>query len=182
MWKPLQSFLGTLWCHLIKNLLELFQNPFEKLTKAQYNFHITRANFRDHQKLGLDFSFAKIFEEYHHRCLLWFSIHLTSLKLTTLFTQIWKYKKQILLYPRMLEHVYMRPEVNSSMQISFRSVWVLPLFGKLPQWNLHVNCHVSGRTFQSGLRFETGLSLLQVSCKRTLRDIAISQWHLRVDY
>ena len=39
---------------------------------------------------------------------------------------------------------------------------VLLLFGKLPQWNLHVNCHVN-RT-----RFQTGLSSLRVSCKRAL--------------
>ena len=44
----------------------------------------------------------------------------------------------------------------------------LLLFGKLPQRNLHVNCHVSGTTFQSGLRFQTGLSSLRVSCKRSL--------------
>ena len=37
---------------------------------------------------------------------------------------------------------------------------VLLLFGKLPQWNLHVNCYVNGTTFQSGLRFQTGLSSL----------------------
>ena len=42
----------------------------------------------------------------------------------------------------------------------------LPLFEKLPQRNLHVNCHVSGMTFQSDLRFQTGLSSLRVSCKR----------------
>ena len=40
---------------------------------------------------------------------------------------------------------------------------VLLLFGKLPQWNLHLNCHVNGTTFQSGL------SSLRVSCKRALR-------------
>ena len=33
---------------------------------------------------------------------------------------------------------------------------------------VHVNCHVNGTTFQSGLRFQTGLSSLQVSCKRAL--------------
>ena len=44
----------------------------------------------------------------------------------------------------------------------------LPLFEKLPQWNLHVNCHVNGTTFQSGLRFQTGLSSLRVSCKLPL--------------
>ena len=43
---------------------------------------------------------------------------------------------------------------------------VLLLFGKMPLWNLYVNCHVSGTTFQSGLRFQTGLSSLRVSCKR----------------
>ena len=46
---------------------------------------------------------------------------------------------------------------------------VLLLFGKLPQWSLHVNCHVNRTTFQSGLRFQTGLSLLRVSCKRALK-------------
>ena len=45
---------------------------------------------------------------------------------------------------------------------------VLPLFGKLPQWNHHANCHVNKTTFQSRLRFQTGLSSLSVSCKRTL--------------
>ena len=45
---------------------------------------------------------------------------------------------------------------------------VLLLFGKLPQWNLHVNCPVNGTTLQSGLRFQTGLSSLRVSCKRAL--------------
>ena len=33
---------------------------------------------------------------------------------------------------------------------------------------VHVNCHVNGTTFQSGLRFQTGLSSLRVSCKRAL--------------
>ena len=47
---------------------------------------------------------------------------------------------------------------------------VLLLFGKLPQWNLHVNCHVNGTRFQSGLRFQTGLSSLWVSCKRALAE------------
>ena len=46
---------------------------------------------------------------------------------------------------------------------------VLLLFGRLPHWNLHVNCHVNGTTFQSGLRFQTGLSSLWVSCKRALK-------------
>ena len=41
---------------------------------------------------------------------------------------------------------------------------VLPLFRKLRQRNLHVNCHVNGTTFQSGLRFQTGLSSLRFSC------------------
>ena len=45
---------------------------------------------------------------------------------------------------------------------------VLLLLGKLPQSNLYVNCHVNGTTFQSGLRFKTGLSSLPVSCKRAL--------------
>ena len=44
----------------------------------------------------------------------------------------------------------------------------LLLFGKLPQRNLHVNCHVNGKTFRSRLRFQTGLSSLRVSCKRDL--------------
>ena len=35
---------------------------------------------------------------------------------------------------------------------------VLLLFKKLPQWNLHINCHVNGTAFQSGLRFQTGLN------------------------
>ena len=46
---------------------------------------------------------------------------------------------------------------------------VLLLFKKLPQWNLHINCHVNGTAFQSGLRFQTGQSSLRVSCKRALR-------------
>ena len=45
---------------------------------------------------------------------------------------------------------------------------VLLLFGKLPHWNVHVNCHVNGTTFQTGLRFQTALSSLRVSCKRAL--------------
>ena len=45
----------------------------------------------------------------------------------------------------------------------------LLLFGKLLQSNLHVNCHVNGTTFQSGLRLQTGLSSLRVSCKRALK-------------
>ena len=45
---------------------------------------------------------------------------------------------------------------------------VLLLFEMLPQWNLHVNCNVNGTTFQSCLRFQTGLSSLRVSCKRAL--------------
>ena len=44
----------------------------------------------------------------------------------------------------------------------------LLLSGKLKQWNLHVNCHVNRTTFQSGLRFQNGLSSLRVSCKRAL--------------
>ena len=45
---------------------------------------------------------------------------------------------------------------------------VLLLFGKLPHWNVHVNCHVNWTTFQTGLRFQTALSSLRVSCKRAL--------------
>ena len=44
----------------------------------------------------------------------------------------------------------------------------LLLFGKMPQRNLYVNCHVNGTRFQSALRFQTGLSSLRVSCKRAL--------------
>ena len=73
---------------------------------------------------------------------------------------------------------------------------VLLWFGKLPQWNLHVNgttfesglsfqgcsqwnCHVNGTTFQSSLRFQTGLSSLRVSCKRALKYLVYCQvvWH-----
>ena len=43
----------------------------------------------------------------------------------------------------------------------------LLLFGKSLQWNLHVNCHVNRTTFQSGL------SVLRVSCKRALKQ---SSW------
>ena len=50
---------------------------------------------------------------------------------------------------------------------------VLLLLGKFLQWNLHVNCHVNGTTFQSGLRFQTGLNSLRVSCKRALNEIYI---------
>ena len=65
------------------------------------------------------------------------------------------------------------PEVNSNrFEISLCNR-VLLLFGKLPQWNHHVNCHVNGTTFQTGLRFQTGLSSLRVSCKRTLNEIYI---------
>ena len=39
---------------------------------------------------------------------------------------------------------------------------VLLLFRKLPQWNIHVNCHVNVTTFQSGL------SSFRVSCKGAL--------------
>ena len=46
---------------------------------------------------------------------------------------------------------------------------VLLLFRKMSQWNLYVNCHVHGTTFRSGLRFQTGLSSLRISCKRGLR-------------
>ena len=45
---------------------------------------------------------------------------------------------------------------------------VLLLLRKMPQWNLYVNCHVNGTTFQRGLRFQTGLSSLRVSYKRAL--------------
>ena len=45
----------------------------------------------------------------------------------------------------------------------------LLLFGKLQQWNLHVNCHGNGTTFQSSLRFQAGLSSLLVSCKHVLK-------------
>ena len=49
---------------------------------------------------------------------------------------------------------------------------VLLWFGKLAQWNLHVN----GTTFQSDLRCQTGLSSLRVSCKRIL----CSKWICRI--
>ena len=39
---------------------------------------------------------------------------------------------------------------------------ILQLFGKFPQWNLHVKCNVNRTTFQSGL------SSLLVSCKGAL--------------
>ena len=51
----------------------------------------------------------------------------------------------------------------------YNGAWLL--FGKLPQWNFHVNCHVNGMTFQSALRFQAGLSSLRVSCKRALTDV-----------
>ena len=41
---------------------------------------------------------------------------------------------------------------------------ILQWFGKLSQWNRHID----GRTFQSGLRFQTGWSSLRLSCKRPL--------------
>ena len=50
---------------------------------------------------------------------------------------------------------------------------VLLLFGKLLQWNLHVNYHVNGTTFPGSLRSQTGLSSLRVSCKRALNEIYI---------
>ena len=42
---------------------------------------------------------------------------------------------------------------------------ILLWLGKLPRWSRR---HVSRGTFQSGLRFQTSLSSLRVSCKRTL--------------
>ena len=41
---------------------------------------------------------------------------------------------------------------------------------------VHVNCHVNGTTFQSGLRFQTGLSSLRVSCKRALNVLVQNIW------
>ena len=43
----------------------------------------------------------------------------------------------------------------------------LPLFGKMPQRNICVNCHVNGTTFRSGL------SSVWVSCKRAQRELRI---------
>ena len=45
------------------------------------------------------------------------------------------------------------------MQKGLAIVW------KVAAVNLHVNCHVNGTTFQIGLRLQTGLSSLRVSCK-----------------
>ena len=45
----------------------------------------------------------------------------------------------------------------------------LLLFGKMPQRNLYVNCHVNETRFQSALSFQTGLNSLRVPCKRALR-------------
>ena len=45
---------------------------------------------------------------------------------------------------------------------------ILLLFRKLPQRNLHVNCHVNGTTFQSAFRFQTDLSSLRISYKCAL--------------
>ena len=42
----------------------------------------------------------------------------------------------------------------------------------LPQWN----CNVNETTFQSGLRFQTSLSLLRVSCKRALTKLIDIFW------
>ena len=47
---------------------------------------------------------------------------------------------------------------------------VFLLFRKLPQRNLHVNCHVTGTTFQSSLRFQTSLTSLWVSRKGALNE------------
>ena len=58
---------------------------------------------------------------------------------------------------------------------------VLLLFRKLPQWNLHVNCHVNGTTFQSRLRFQTGLSSLRVSCKCALNYLKVVPLRALVD-
>ena len=55
---------------------------------------------------------------------------------------------------------------------------VLLLFGKLTQRNLHVNCQVNGTTFQSGLKFQTGLISLRVSCKRVLKGCEIRLHYL----
>ena len=52
----------------------------------------------------------------------------------------------------------------------------LLLFEKLPQWNLYVNGHVNGTAFQSGLRFQTGLSSLRVSCKRARKQEKSQRW------
>ena len=49
----------------------------------------------------------------------------------------------------------------------------LLLFGKMPQRNFYVNCHENGKTFQSGLRFQTGLSSLRDSCKRALKHLLL---------
>ena len=45
------------------------------------------------------------------------------------------------------------------------------MFGKLRQWNLHVNCLANGTTFQNGWRFQAGLSSLWVSWKHALKQI-----------
>ena len=47
----------------------------------------------------------------------------------------------------------------------YLSILSIAIICTLPQWN----CHVNGTTFQSGLRFQTGLSLLWVSCKHAVR-------------
>ena len=52
----------------------------------------------------------------------------------------------------------------------------LLLFGKSRQWNFHVNCHVNKTRFQSGLRFQTGLSSLRVSCKLALINMLFTLW------
>ena len=47
--------------------------------------------------------------------------------------------------------------------------WDLLLFGKLPHWNLNVNYHIDGTTFQISFRFQTVLISLWVSCKCVLK-------------
>ena len=93
-------------------------------------------------------------------------------------------------WPRRLEDVFWRRKAKANIFVLIKTSWrglqdvfwrrrrntsssrrmfaghmcnrVLLLLGKLPQWNFHVNCHVNGTTFQSGL------SSLRVSCKCAL--------------
>ena len=57
---------------------------------------------------------------------------------------------------------------------------VLLLFGKLLQRNLRINCHVNGTTFQSGLRFQTCLSSVRISCKRALNKYTWVPCHYQI--
>ena len=57
----------------------------------------------------------------------------------------------------------------SSLRLSHVNMLLKAIICTFPQWN----CHVNGTTFQSGLRFQHGLSSLRVLCKRALYESAV---------